>query len=228
MGASVNKVFLPVAGKPILVYAVEALAQAREVGEIMLVAHRLEVTRVRDEIVSRYGLSRVTSIVVGGRTRHESEDHALIALRSRIEAGEFDVVLIHDGARPFVDPRETDLIVRQARVSGGAILATPVDEEETIVHLADDGSVTTVYTSGELWRAQTPQAFNARALLTAYDRARADGFEGTDTSATYERLGHKVHIVGGRPLNVKVTTPFDLLTAERQVRHGLPHAILDS
>jgi 2-C-methyl-D-erythritol 4-phosphate cytidylyltransferase len=69
-----------------------------------------------------------------------------------------------------------------------------------------------------LWRAQTPQAFNAGTLLAAYDRARADGFEGTDTASSYERLGRVAHIVEGHPTNFKVTTPDDLVRAEALLR----------
>jgi 2-C-methyl-D-erythritol 4-phosphate cytidylyltransferase len=153
-------------------------------------------------------------VIAGGATRHQSEDAALAHLRTRIEAGAVDVVLIHDGARPFVTPDEIDDVVRVAREHGGALLATPLAPDEIVAVLDTDGNVGEIAATETLWRAQTPQGFAAAELLRAYDRARADGFDGTDTAASYERLGHRVHVVRGSGDNFKVTTPDDLPRAE--------------
>ncbi|MGH2517511.1 MAG: IspD/TarI family cytidylyltransferase, partial [Ktedonobacterales bacterium] len=90
--------------------------------------------------------------------------------------------------------------------------------DEVVAHLDASGAIASILPSRELWRAQTPQAFAARALLAAYDAAAVDGFEGTDTAATYERAGHAVHVLPGSPTNFKVTTPDDLVRAERIAR----------
>lgn len=94
------------------------------------------------------------------------------------------------------------------------MLGTPVTADETLARLAPGGTVAELLPSGDLRRAQTPQAFAARELLAAYDAARSAGFEGTDTAAVYSRLGHAVAMVPGSPANLKVTTPEDLLRAE--------------
>jgi 2-C-methyl-D-erythritol 4-phosphate cytidylyltransferase len=218
MRAAQNKVFLPVAGKPILLHAIEAFTRAAEVDELLLVAHPDEVAWVRSEVVARWGLRTVRDVIAGGATRHQSEQHALDALRPRIVAGEIGVVLIHDGARPFAEPAEIDELVRVARSTGGALLATAVPDDEVIARVDDDATVTALYPAAGLWRAQTPQAFEAGALLAAYDAARATGFDGTDTAATFEHAGHPVHIVPGQHRNFKVTTPSDLVRAEYVVR----------
>lgn len=218
MRAERNKVYLPVLGKPLLVYALEAFASAREVNEIVLVAHPNECGSCEADIVRPYGVRRVSGILPGGASRHQSEESALEALRPRIESGEIDVVLIHDGARPFVSPADVDAVVRAARQSGGALLATPVAYDEVIVRIDETGHALEALPSNELWRAQTPQAFEARALLAAYDAARRDRFEGTDTAASYERTGRGVRVVAGGVENFKVTTPHDLVRAERVVR----------
>lgn len=218
MRAAQNKVFLPVLGKPLLVFTLETLARAWEVDEILLVAHPSECTYCETEIVSRYATQKVAGVVAGGATRHQSEARALEALRPRIEGGEIDVVLIHDGARPFVSPTDVDVLARDARRFGGALLATPVGRDEVIVRLDATGQAVEALPAEELWRAQTPQAFAARALLAAYDAARRDGFEGTDTAASYERIGHTVRVVAGGEENFKVTTPHDLVRAERYAR----------
>lgn len=218
MRAAQNKVFLPVLDKPLLVYALEALAHARDVDELLLVAHPSERTYCEDEIVRRYRVPHVVGVIAGGATRHQSEERALDALRPRIEAGAVSVVLIHDGARPFVSPRDVDALVRVARREGGALLATPVGRDEAIVRVDASGQAIEQLPTSELWRAQTPQAFDARALLAAYDQARRDGFEGTDTAASYERVGHRVCVVAGSADNFKVTTPHDLAHAEHRAR----------
>lgn len=214
MGAASNKVFLSLGGKPLLVRTVEAFARAHSVDEIMLVAHPAEVDYCRVEIVERYHLDRVGAIIPGGSSRHDSEDRALAHLRPRIAAREVEIVLIHDGARPFVQPADIDKLVEVARTTGGAILAAPLADDEVILLTADDGSVLAAYAPGELARAQTPQAFEACTLLAAYERARAEGFSGTDTASSVERSGQPVAVVWSQAPNIKVTTPDDLLRAE--------------
>ncbi|HLZ21330.1 MAG TPA: 2-C-methyl-D-erythritol 4-phosphate cytidylyltransferase [Ktedonobacterales bacterium] len=218
MGATQNKVFLPLLGKPLLVYTIEAFQRARTVDEIVLVAHPDEVDFCREEIVRKYGLVRVRHIFAGGASRHQSEQRALEALRGRIEGGEIGVILVHDGARPFVPPVEIDALIRLAREEGGALLASAVAADETIARVDENGCVAAILPAHDLWRAQTPQAFAAPTLLAAYDAARADGFEGTDTAATFERAGNTVRVLAGSPDNFKVTTPDDLLRAERIAR----------
>lgn len=218
MGAMQNKVFLPLAGTPLLAYTIEAFSRAHEVDEVVLVAHTREVDSCRSAIVERYGFTCVTAVVAGGASRHQSEERALDALRERIEAGAIDVVLIHDGARPFVDPGDIDALVREARQRGGALLGTRVQEQEVLVSKDGEGMVSAIWATDELWRAQTPQAFEGRTLLEAYDQARAEGFEGTDTASSYERLGRPVYMVEGRTTNFKVTTPDDLVRAEALLR----------
>ena len=217
MRAAQNKVFLPILGRPLLVYTIEAFQRARAVDEILLVAHPREVEFCRDEIVRRHGLDGVRDVVAGGASRHQSEERALEALRTRIEGGEIGVLLLHDGARPFVPPEEIDALVQLAGETGGALLASALAPDEVIARVDEAGCVAAILPARELWRAQTPQAFDARTLLAAYDAARADGFEGTDTASTYERAGHAVRVLAGSPNNFKVTTPDDLLRAERIV-----------
>lgn len=220
MGASQNKVFLPLAGKPLVVHAIEALAGSLEVGRVLLVAHPNEVEYVRREIVERFAVRGVMGVIAGGSTRHQSEMRALETLRQQVDVGQVDIILIHDGARPMVTREDIARLVAAARETGGALLATPVAASEAVARLAEDGGIAEVYTSGALWRAQTPQAFAAQRLLAAYDRASAEGFEGTDTAASYERLGYPVRVVAGDARNLKVTTPEDLARAERLLHNS--------
>lgn len=214
MGASENKIFLPLAGRPALLWSVEAFAQAPVVDAILLVAYRDERARVRTLVADAL---KVMDVIAGGATRAQSETRALAALRPRIESGEVGLVMIHDGARPLATTAEIERLARAARAlgaPGGALLAAPLAPGEEIGEVGPDGLVTRLFPTDSLARAQTPQAFDARLLLTAYDRAAADGFDGTDTAATVERLGAPVAVVTGADENLKLTTPDDLHRAE--------------
>lgn len=211
MGAGRNKVLLTLQGKPILVHALAAFERTPQVTETLLVAHPDEVAMCR-EMVAEYGLAKVVAVIPGGATRHQSEDRALAWLRPRIEAGEIALLLIHDGARPLITPDEIAQLIAATATTGGALLAASPDE--TLFQLDDEGNVTRAWPSDELALAQTPQAFDARRLLAAYDAARADGFEGSDTAASFERAGGQAQVVFGPPTNLKITTPDDLVRAE--------------
>jgi 2-C-methyl-D-erythritol 4-phosphate cytidylyltransferase len=228
MHASQNKVFLPLRGKPMILYSIEALQQAQLVTSILLVAHPSEVALCQSEIVERYGTAGVMAVIPGGATRHQSEERALTYLRSRIEgeeSGGANIVLIHDGARPLVTPDEIDQVIQAAHEFGGALLGTRVEPWERIGRLQTNGTIGAILPSSPLWRAQTPQAFQARALLSAYDQAHDSGFEGTDTASSYERLGYPVYMVEGSRDNIKITTRTDLLSAATLLgKRGIPSA----
>jgi 2-C-methyl-D-erythritol 4-phosphate cytidylyltransferase len=222
MGAKRNKILLPLRGKPILAHALEAFERTPEVDEILLVAHPAEVMPCEEEIVHRHGLAKVRAVIAGGASRHQSEQCALGTLRARIEANEIEIILIHDGARPLVTPAEIAAVIAAARATGGALLVGSFAKDETILEVAEDGTIRALPPTAELARAQTPQAFAARLLLAAYDAALADGFEGTDTAASVERLGHTVAAVAGGERNLKITTPDDLRRAEAWLAETSP------
>lgn len=214
MRADRNKVFLPIGGIPLLVHTLRIFQRSPLIDEILLVAHPQECDACSRDIVQRYAISKVQVVVAGGATRHQSEERALAALRPAIERGEIGLVLIHDGARPFLAGDELARVVTAARETGGAILAAPLAPDDMIIQLGDNGNVESAVVTTDLARAQTPQAFDARRLLHAYDAARAASFEGTDTAAAFERLGYPVAAIPGSAHNIKVTTPDDLLRAE--------------
>ena len=214
MGAGENKVFLPLAGRPALLWSVAAFADAPIVDELLLVAHPAELARVRALVAD---VAKVIGVVAGGATRAQSEARALAALRPSIESGEIGLVMMHDGARPLVTPGEIARLVDAARAldaPGGALLAAPLAPGDEVGEVGPDGLIARLFASADLARAQTPQAFDAQLLLAAYDRAAADGFDGTDTAATVERLGAPVAVVTGSEENLKLTTPDDLHRAE--------------
>ncbi len=218
MGHSINKIFLPIDGKPIIIHALETFEHCALVDEILLVTAKGEEEQLA-KLAHTAQIRKVRRIVEGGATRHGSEHCALEALRVEIEEGDIEVVLVHDGARPFISQRSVDTLIERARRVGGAILALPLQEEEHIVQVDETHAVCRSYEGKSIWRAQTPQAFQAHLLLRAYDQAACDHFVGTDTAASVERLGYPVAVVESELTNLKITTAHDLFQAERLSRH---------
>ena len=208
VGAGVNKVLLPLRGRPVLAWSViDALAVA-DVRRVVVVVRPGEEDAVSAALAQHLGAAEVL-LVPGGATRHASERAALRVLADEIGAGDLDVVAIHDGARPLAGVGLFDAVVEAAREHGGALPVT---------HL--DGLLPRP--AGELVGVQTPQAFVARTLLAAYERADADGFEGTDTASCVERYAPDVTIaaVAGSARNLKVTYPEDVALADRLGQRG--------
>ncbi|CAM3606318.1 2-C-methyl-D-erythritol 4-phosphate cytidylyltransferase [Kibdelosporangium persicum] len=205
VGREINKVYLPIAGRPVLAWSLEAFASHPGIGPVVLVTRPQDVEHVQ-EVTE--GLD--VEVVSGGSTRQGSELAALRQLAGRINAGEVDTVLIHDGARPLVSRELVAAVLRAARQYGGAIPGM-VSED---LALATDEHVIPI--SEELVAVQTPQGFLAAPLLAAYERAAEEGFVGTDTASCIERFTDiEVHWVPGEQRNIKITFGHDLVVAER-------------
>lgn len=204
MGAEVNKVLLPLRGTPLLARSVRTALAVADVVRVVVVVRDGEQDDVGAALAPHLGDGEV-SLVVGGASRHDSEWAALRLLAAEVTSGAVDVVAIHDGARPLAPAALFDAVLAAAREHGGAI---PVVAAPTL--LGPAGAV------GGLGAVQTPQAFDARRLVSAYAAADADGFAGTDTAACLERYAPDLAIaaVPSSPLNLKVTWPGDLAVAE--------------
>ncbi|MCK5928278.1 MAG: 2-C-methyl-D-erythritol 4-phosphate cytidylyltransferase [Nocardioides sp.] len=211
VGAGVNKVLIELAGRPLLAWSLTHALATAGVDRVVVVAAPTEHAEVADALSAYLPQdgpdgSPEVALVPGGTSRHGSEWAALQAVAGHVEAGRTDVVAIHDGARPLASPALFDAVVAAARRHGGALPAA-----------ATHGLVTADLTPAPrgLVGVQTPQAFRARPLLEAYRAAARDGFEGTDTAATFERYaGLPVVAVPSTPANLKVTWPEDLALAE--------------
>ncbi len=208
VGADINKVLLPLAGVPVLVWSVRDALATDGVRRVVVVVRPGERAAVEHALVPHLGEAEVI-LVDGGATRHASEWAALQVLAPGIETGEIDLVAIHDGARPLAGERLFTETLAAARQHGGAI---PV---VAVTHLLT--SALTQPPSG-LATVQTPQAFRAGPLLAAYRSAQADGFEGTDTAATLAAHGElTIASVPSGPANLKITFPEDLVVAQRLI-----------
>lgn len=208
MGGGRAKQFREISGIPIIIHTLRRFEQCETVGETTVVLPDAE----REEFLSlseKYGLRKLARTVAGGETRSLS---VWSGLRSLGDIGDSDVVAVHDGVRPFVEPEEIDRVVREAEAYGAAILAAPAVET---IKEAEDGRVLRTHERSRLWHAQTPQCFRLGLLRRAYETALADdAADATDCSALVERLGVEVRIVAGGLHNIKVTTPRDFELAE--------------
>ncbi|CAB4743209.1 unannotated protein [freshwater metagenome] len=211
VGADRNKVLLPLRDRPLLAWSVLHALATRGVDRVVVVTAPGERDEVAEALAPHLPVSGPAAevevaLVDGGPSRHASESNALRAVAHHVEAGRTTVLVVHDGARPLASPVLFDAVVAAAREHGGALPAAPAT-----------GLVTqTLRPAPEpLVGVQTPQAFRAVPLLEAYRAAARDGFEGTDTAATFDRYaGLPVRAVRSTAANLKVTWPEDLALAE--------------
>lgn len=208
-----SKVYLAVAGQPLLVWSLRAFEDSPSVRDIALVVRHADIDRARD-LVAAAGLAKVRRVVPGGATRHASERAGLEAVAEGIETGGTDLVCVHDAARPFVTQRLLARVLDAARAHGGAIPCLRLSEPALLRASTASGRADVVPTQ-DLRRVQTPQAFRAAELLAAHRRAALAGFEGVDTAEPAQRFGDiAVAAVGGDADNGKVTYASDLAWAD--------------
>ncbi len=194
---------LPLAGRPVLRWAVGAVEAATAVAGVVVAVPAEDVETWRDALAD---CRKVRAVVAGGAERQDSVRRALDAVPP-----EAAWIAVHDGARPCATAELIDRVVAEACAHGAAIAALPI--AETVKRGADGWVEATVARDG-LWVVQTPQVFAAALLREAHRRAAADGVRGTDDAALVERLGARVRLVPGLPGNLKVTRPDDLPLAE--------------
>lgn len=207
-----NKVYLPLGGRPMLAWSLSVFERSPQVDRIVLVVREGEHSRAANVTVP-LGLTKLSAVVVGGSTRHDSEHAGLEALADDIAAGAVDVVAIHDAARPFVTQDLLTRVLEVAREVGGAVPGLELGGEFLL--RVDGGDVPVPVSTDEMRRVQTPQAFRAPELLTAYRAAADAAFHGVDTAASVQRFSDlTVEVVPGDARNVKVTFVEDLLAAE--------------
>lgn len=207
MGSKINKQFISIDGKPILAHTIEKFESCKYVDEIIIVAKEEEIEYCRREIVKRYRFNKVKSVIRGGKERQDSVYNGILALNEKS-----DIVLTHDGARPFVKLENIEDGIRGVDNHRVCVIGVPV--KDTIKFIKEGNIVNDTPDRSLLWAAQTPQCFEKDILIQGYDRAIKDGFFGTDDSSIVERLGIEVKMIMGSYENIKITTPEDIVHAE--------------
>jgi len=197
-----DKMFLPLAGKPVIAWSLDTLQNSKAVGSIVLVMHK-DATDMGRKLVSHNHWSKVNVICEGGERRQDSVRNGLGLINNT------DWVLIHDGARPFLTAKLIDDGLEAAVETGAA--AAAVEVKDTIKQVDDSGIVRKTLQRNMLRIVQTPQVFRFDLLKKAYDLA---GGEFTDDAGIVERAGYRVKLYQGEYENIKITTPEDMVLAE--------------
>ena len=204
IGASVPKQFLEIQGKSLLHHTLTVFASCKLIDYVVLVMPQADVDEMGEDWLNKYDIVR--EVVVGGEQRQDSVYNGFNSL----EEGT-DIVVVHDGVRPFTTPQMIIATVEAAQQHGAAITAIPVSDT---VKQAADGFVKQTVSRDGLWRVQTPQAFQCRLLQQAFKKAKKDSYYGTDEGSLIEYLGERVRIVPGSELNIKITRKEDLVLGE--------------
>jgi len=207
IGGILPKQFVEIKKKPILAYTVEKFENCELIDEIILVVPEDYMSFCSYNIVDVGDFKKVKRILSGGKERQDSVYKGLLALSK-----DTDIVLIHDGVRPFISTEKIGKSIEMCKKEKAVILALPVNDT---VKRVDEEYVVTTLDREKLWIAQTPQTFEYKLILEAYKKAIEGSFIGTDDSSLIERLGFKVRVLEGESQNIKITTQEDLVLAEK-------------
>jgi len=206
-----KKPFVDLKGRAVWLRSAELFVGRDDVAQTLIVIAPEDVEWFKDKYRPNLAFMNV-DIVPGGAERAESVQHALARV-----AADVDFVAVHDAARPLIVKEWIDKIFSAAEQFGAAVPAVRV--AGTLKRLDRSGDIEQTVSRERLWEAQTPQVFRRELLLEAY--ARRGDFSATDDAQLVERLGHKVHVVDGWPMNFKITTGADFRMAEAVV-NALP------
>lgn len=218
LSADVAKQYLVLNSLPVLVHTLNVFQKSGIIEDIVLVVPKDDLVSVREQIIKKYGLTKVLAVVAGGSQRQDSVRNGLSAV-----AKPCDVVIVHDGVRPFVTQEMIAQVV-QAAVDGGAA-SIGVPAKDTIKETTDGNMVAATLPRHNLWQTQTPQAFRYDLLCKAFAAAEEDHYYGTDDASLVERIGVNVQMIAGSYENIKITTPEDLIMAEALMKEKMKEQI---
>ena len=203
-----SKQFIEIKGKPVLVYTLEKFIYNKSIDEVILVLPEDEVDYCKKEVLQKYSL-KVDRIVIGGKERQDSVFNALEAME------EANIVLIHDGARPFISEKIIEEGIKYANIYGAA--APGVTPKDTIKIKNEDNISVDTPDRNTLVAVQTPQCFKYDEIYQCHRKIKEENAIVTDDTSVVERYGHKVYLYEGDYTNIKITTPEDLILAERLI-----------
>lgn len=214
MNSDIPKQYIEVCGRPILFYTLKTFEES-SVDSIVLVCAEADKDFCRKEIVEKYGFKKVECIVAGGRERYHSVYNGLKSVPDA------EYVLIHDGARPFVT---VDIIERNIEnLKDNPAVVTGMPSKDTVKIADDEGFVSFTPNRSNVWNIQTPQSFDYKTITDAYDKMfecedtlKERGISITDDALVAENFSKvKLKLVEGSYTNIKITTPDDMLLAEK-------------
>lgn len=214
LGRPGGKQLARIAGLPVLAHTIRAFQDATRVDAVVVVAHPDRLDQYRAEAVVASGATKVLALVAGGTSRAASVRAGLAAVPA-----ESTIILVHDGARPLVEPGLIDAAVTALTGDDsldGVIVGHP--SYDTLKIVEGERRVRGTADRTTIWAAQTPQVFRAETLRAAYERAAIEGWDGTDDASFVERAGGRLALYEGSRDNIKVTVPEDLPVVDRLLR----------
>ena len=203
MKSETAKQFILIDDTPVLAITLTAFEKASESDEIIIVTRETDIDAVKN-LAEKFNISKLSYVVCGGETRQESISNALEAVKG-------DIVLIHDGARPFVTQKQINSVAASLYINDAAALGIPVTDT---IKSVDGDVITGTIDRSTLVSIQTPQGFKTEIIKKAHSVAKTNGLSATDDCALCEHMGVKVKVVTGSPANIKLTTPDDLMLAD--------------
>ncbi len=206
-----SKQYLLLDGVPVLVHTLRIFQGSQKIDEIFLIVPEDDIEFARQSIVEKYGISKVSRILPGGRERQDSVRNGINALVS-----DHDIVVIHDGVRPFVSEELVHSAIIEASKEDAVTVGVPV--KDTVKSVDDHAWVRETHNRGSLWLTQTPQVFKRDVIKKAYEVAYEDNYYGTDDASLVERIGINVKMIRGSYDNIKITTKDDIILAEGLIK----------
>ena len=207
MGGTARKQYRTLGGFPLLALSLQVLQRIESIREIILSVPQQDRDYCWSEIVNPFALSKVTQIVAGGARRQDSVRNGLMAITDPP-----DLVLVHDGVRPFLQSDFVEQSISCAADTGAAVVAMPI--HDTVKRVDSRRIIQETLNREGLWQIQTPQVFRYDWLLKGHQRAQQENWEVTDDAALIERIGYPVSVVEGSCFNIKITRPDDLIFGE--------------
>ncbi|MCX7695343.1 MAG: 2-C-methyl-D-erythritol 4-phosphate cytidylyltransferase [Caloramator sp.] len=205
MGLGYNKQYLLIDGKEVIARTIDIFEEADFIDNIVVVVSKDEIEYFKENIIDRYGYKKVDKLVCGGEERQHSVYNGLI------ECKDSDIVIIHDGARPFVKKEHILETINRAKTFGASALA--VKAKDTVKLVKGDFFEETL-DRDSIYFIQTPQTFQYELIMRAHEHAKEKGIIATDDTSLLEQLGKKVAMVEGSYDNIKITTKEDIYLAE--------------
>ncbi|MBP3906617.1 MAG: 2-C-methyl-D-erythritol 4-phosphate cytidylyltransferase [Peptostreptococcaceae bacterium] len=202
MKRDINKQFIKLDGKEIIAYTIEKFYKSEDIDDIVIVIKENEEKYFIENIINKYGFDNI-KLAYGGKERQDSVYNGIKKLNRNCE-----IVLIHDGARPFVNEDIIKNSIEEAKENNAVVVGVPV--KDTIKVVDSDGNIVDTPNRSLLWSVQTPQSFKYEIITKAYEYAYSNDYYGTDDAMLVEHIGYNVKMIEGSYDNIKITTEEDL------------------
>lgn len=210
MKKDINKQFIKLDNKEIIAYTIDKFYINNEIDDIVVVIKKDEEDYFKENILEKYNFKNI-KIAYGGEERQDSVYNGIQKLDKNCE-----VVLVHDGARPFVTEEIINNSIQEAKKYNAVVVGVKV--KDTIKVVGEEGNIVDTPNRKYLWSVQTPQVFKYDIITKAYENAYNENYYGTDDAMLVEKIGYDVKMIEGSYDNIKITTQEDLNFGEQILR----------